>query len=870
MLLTLLPLAGWAADVSTLDLVAANKTFGTDIDVTELLIGTDADKDKVNVDVNAYQLVGENYVSTGKTNVKNLAIGTYYVKISGKAASGYEDTYAYLEFLVVGKPLTVGMLQAITAKDYTGSPITFATTNLVKDGETSLVEGTDYTATFTNNTNAGTTATITYKGKGNYSGEVSKTFTINAKAFTTANITVTVSDNEVTYDGTATQTATVVVADKTLGKLKEDVDYTVAYSGGHKDFGNYDITVTGKGNYTGVDIVADKQLKIGKATILATPKATKVYDGTTDLPAVAKNLFEYTGFVDDKTGDNVVVGATEWESDVNLKKDVKADYVLKVKEGKNYLTVDDNYIVIPQVGTLAITPKATDIYANDQTVGYGASINAHDVTLSAVLAEDQAAVKAAVLVYQDGAALKVKADPAATDANKKVLANYNPTYNKNGGADKTGTLTTTKGTITIALSSKVKLTKEYDGTAPTITEDLTDKANNLIVIGDLVGDDQLVLTGLTATVDAANGNVNTDPGYKVTLSGATVSANADKYTINYVTTYYKVTKKALTVTVNPQSTKVGTAEATAIDYTLFKVDGLVGNDKQAEIFELTLDPEVVTTAAINDTHEGETGNWIKLGEKVADAAANYSGWNDATGKLTIVAADVIILDDTKDLKTLAASGVDQTITFTSRELKKGTWTTMVLPFDVSVKKLSRALGYAVVDMFDANPASEDMNFKLYMYDIPAYTPFLVKIDEDKNLNSVIIDGVRIKALDEDALVQSNKSYNFIGKMDNEAIATDFWAVGKKMTETDFLFNKYRANTKLAALRAYITAKAGVNAAPNIFIEEPDGTVTAINSVTKEAVNMVKDGWYTISGMKIQGVPTEKGIYIQNGKKVVLK
>ena len=111
MLLTLLPFYGWAAEVSTLDLVAANKTFGTDIAITDLLIGSDEDKDKVNVDAVAYKLVGESYVSTTKTNVKDLAIGTYYAKISGKAATGYEDTYAYLEFLVIGKPLTAGMLQ---------------------------------------------------------------------------------------------------------------------------------------------------------------------------------------------------------------------------------------------------------------------------------------------------------------------------------------------------------------------------------------------------------------------------------------------------------------------------------------------------------------------------------------------------------------------------------------------------------------------------------------------------------------------------------------------------------------------------------------------------------------------------------------
>jgi hypothetical protein len=74
---------------------------------------------------------------------------------------------------------------------------------------------------------------------------------------------------------------------------------------------------------------------------------------------------------------------------------------------------------------------------------------------------------------------------------------------------------------------------------------------------------------------------------------------------------------------------------------------------------------------------------------------------------------------------------------------------------------------------------------------------------------------------------------------------------------------------LKALRAYIIAKEGVSAAPRIFIEEADGTTTAINAVMNEK-GANAEGWYTIGGMKLQGAPTQKGIYINNGKKVVVK
>ena len=51
----------------------------------------------------------------------------------------------------------------------------------MKLGGKTLTNGTDYTLSYANNTNAGT-ATMTITGKGNYSGTTSKTFTISQAA----------------------------------------------------------------------------------------------------------------------------------------------------------------------------------------------------------------------------------------------------------------------------------------------------------------------------------------------------------------------------------------------------------------------------------------------------------------------------------------------------------------------------------------------------------------------------------------------------------------------------------------------------------------------------------------------------------------
>jgi len=872
MLMALLPMVGFAATLDPAKFSATNITYGTSVLPTVTPSGYTEGSDYT-LETTQFYRDDQGSEAIDVAKLATTAVGKYYIKVNG--ANAYAGLTVYVDFWINVHAITDLDVDAFGAEEYTGSQIKPATTGKVTASSTTLLENTDYTVAYGENVNVGT-GSVTITGKGNCSGSVTTNFAITAKPFLPANIAFTVTDNEVTYDGTADQKAKIVVTDKVLGStLEEGKDYTVTYESGHQNVGSYAITLTGKGNYTTDDIDTEKKLIIGPATLLVTPKATKVYDGTTNLPVVERDAFTFEGFVDTKTKDDVSVNTTTWESDANLTKNVKDGYLLKVKN--NAFTIsDNNYIFAPVDGTLDITAHPLEIYAGDQTIGYGSSVatdvftvntpSSPDVTDFA--ANDLPAIKRAVISYADGTTLKVKANTEAAEDDKVVLANYDVSYNTNSKVEETGTLTITKASITIALNSNVKLEKVYDGTPATIIEDVTNR-DYLRIIGNLIGTDVLDLSGLTATVADNTGAVNTAPGYKVTLSGATVSANADKYTINYVTTYYKVAKKDLQITIKDQSVNVGDDAATAIDKTLFTVEGLVSADgSKDDIFELSVAEAAKDGDVIDDIASGEYINLnVKSGKETV--AANYS-YTTTKGKLVIVAAGAIILDDATDLSSVlkAKNGVD--VTFSSRKLTKNVWTTMVLPFEATVRQISSELGYAVVDMFVEDANSEDMNFKLYMGNIPAYTPFLVKTDEDINMNTVKFIGVDIVAPIVENLTRVNKSYNFIGKMDLEAIASDFWAVGSKMTEDDFQFNKYASGKKVAPMRAYITAKTGVTAAPRIIIEEPDGSFTAINGITNEAVKMEKDGWYTINGMKLQGVPAQKGIYIRNGKKFVVK
>jgi hypothetical protein len=121
--------------------------------------------------------------------------------------------------------------------------------------------GTDYTVAYTDNVSAGK-ATATITGKGNYKGTKSVNFNIVRKAITDE--MVTLNPETFTYNGSA-QTPTVTVAykiDEQTTKTLTGDDYDVSYQkvvvGGTPetvtsptDAGEYNVVVTGKGNYSG-------------------------------------------------------------------------------------------------------------------------------------------------------------------------------------------------------------------------------------------------------------------------------------------------------------------------------------------------------------------------------------------------------------------------------------------------------------------------------------------------------------------------------------------------------------------------------------------------------------------------------------------
>ena len=180
-------------------------------------------------------------------------VGSYSVTVTGK---GYYSGTVTKNYTITS--------QALDASKITRTPVTLVyngglqqPTVTVKNaaGQT-LTEGVDYSVTVEDSTKNAVTGNemvpgsyyVRVIGIGAYSGSVRKSFTVKAQALQAANVSCTPTGFSYTGE---TQQPTVNVTDAQGHTLTEGTDYTVTWPAASIQPGDYTVSVTGKGNYSG-------------------------------------------------------------------------------------------------------------------------------------------------------------------------------------------------------------------------------------------------------------------------------------------------------------------------------------------------------------------------------------------------------------------------------------------------------------------------------------------------------------------------------------------------------------------------------------------------------------------------------------------
>ena len=244
----------------------------------------------------------------------------------------------------------------------------------------------------------------------------------------------------------------------------------------------------------------------------------------------------------------------------------------------------------------------------------------------------------------------------------------------------------------------------------------------------------------------------------------------------------------------------------------------------------------------------------------AEASSQYQWMSIADGEL-LSANDVATAVSYDEANNNTIENVEVANVTMTRTIKVG-YNTVVLPFTLTANQVAEAFGTGTeVSNFSENstdPNAVTVYFRKGDGSITANTPVLVKATVASN--SQTFEGVQIVAPTADVKV-AGTNFDFVG----------VYAPVEAIPEGDYFIGngalyKSAGATSMKAFRAYLKAKdpqAGVEV--KMFIEG-EGIVTAIDALDDNVI--VNGNIYNIAGQRVN--KAQKGIYIVNGKKVIIK
>lgn len=655
-------------------------------------------------------------------------------------------------------------------------------------------------------------------------------------------------------------------------------------------------------NYTPVASTAIANVKIKKKVLsVKVNDYKKTYDGTATVAggAVVDGAapFTYIGRVE-ATLDFSTVAYDAIDEDANKTAGTHEGVLIATTTSLEGVSTNYDYTIIP--GNLIIDQKAIKVQAHTGlNINYGANpaiSDEYDVIGLAGLETKADAFSTAPVLTTTAAASKPEPGTYTVAFTKGTLkANGNYKMSEDGENHDGYVIGTANFKVNADPSSKIVITvlpktQVYTGVA----EDWSNMVEGVdYYVTGLIGSDKLKTAPTFTRSDATNYNVGT---YTLTASNAAIDASiADRYPGNivYNNSTFEITAKELVATVN-QQTVVKDAPVTALDQTAWSVEGLVGPDAEAA------DVKTLLGASLAFDGDPTTSTGLKEGKIVlAITNTNYTlKAGSQLGNLLVISATDFALDptDTELPSKLAAVNPETpfNVVFTNKTTKTGEWYAMVLPFDVDPLKMVKAFNRYVIfnELNKAGTTDQEFKFTLKMDVIPAGTPFLMKFANEANGSKATIDwqtgfnsgtygAVNIKdgIKDVDAtyvtftgIYEQKVMQNTKNGVNTADIQANVWWLANTDYKGDNAWKK-PTNTPhtTKAMEAYLIAGNDFAVyAPKITVEDFDGQTTAIKSLSVDQINGLNtDGLYNLQGVKIQGA-AKKGIYIQNGKKIVVK
>ena len=203
--------------------------------------------------------------------------------------------------------------------------------------------------------------------------------------------------------------------------------------------------------------------------------------------------------------------------------------------------------------------------------------------------------------------------------------------------------------------------------------------------------------------------------------------------------------------------------------------------------------------------------------------------------------------------------------------KDGAWNTLCLPFDLTLAGSTLSGDNVEAMVLHSSDSGLDgttltLNFDNAPATIPAGTPFIIRWTSGEDLKNPEFNGVTVSDATNNAAFTGGSfcaTYDYI-RWTKETPSILFLGDNNNLHWPD-------ANASLGACRAYFWLNGGGSARE--FKLNFDGEVvqtTGIGRTDFTDITERADAWYTVNGVKLSGMPRTRGIYVKNGKKIVVK
>ena len=276
---------------------------------------------------------------------------------------------------------------------------------------------------------------------------------------------------------------------------------------------------------------------------------------------------------------------------------------------------------------------------------------------------------------------------------------------------------------------------------------------------------------------------------------------------------------------------------------------------------------------------GETTTTLRTNKDYKNAVITVFGWTSETqikfhfektqlcthfaiDDLKVIPSVGVTLSENEDNSTkLQEQWSDVTLT---RTLQANVWNTLCLPFDVDEATLVRALGdNQDIQLRTFDSYTDGIIRFVSATSVTAGTPFLIKLNTE--VKNPVFNLVSLKTTA--AASTSSNGVSMVGTYSTVNLPADDTHTALFLNAQGQLKKPTANSRQLKGLRAYFLVPVGEQLSRVIIDDE---TVSAIEADVVTADRPAAEGWFSLSGQQLQDEPTRQGVYVRDGKKVVIK